>query len=265
MDPAADLDPKVADSRRRRERKHSGRARVGGRGGRADLGAGTWATWLPAAMPTLAAAFRRPPLTDKPASAGRRSTPSISASLDCAVFPSGSAASASAAAPLTCGAAIDVPLTASVFVVRNRRGDLLARSEQVARRGAEVGERGAGVVGIGRADADHVGLVVRARVLALGAVVVVADAVVAAVARRDHEEGARVAMDRQPFGLRLGAGAERRVAHANTSVARGIEGGGDVRRAAGCRSVEHAQGHDARLPARHRQCRRRSRPRRSCR
>ncbi len=52
----------------------------------------------------------RPPVTVRPASAGTRSTAPSSRASSWAVVSVGSAESTSAAAPLTCGAAIEVPL-----------------------------------------------------------------------------------------------------------------------------------------------------------
>ena len=79
---------------------------------------------------------------------------------------------------------------------------LLPGREHVDAGDAVVGERRARVTGVGGADADQVRLLVRARVLARVVVVVVADAVGAAVAGRDHEQRARMLPDRPALGLR---------------------------------------------------------------
>ena len=50
-------------------------------------------------------------MVDLPTNAGAASTEDSSAHLSCDVVAAGFAASASAAAPATCGAAIDVPLS----------------------------------------------------------------------------------------------------------------------------------------------------------
>ena len=59
---------------------------------------------------TAESAFRRPPVTDSPANAGFTSTEVRSACRSSHAVASGLAASANAAAPATCGDAIDVPL-----------------------------------------------------------------------------------------------------------------------------------------------------------
>ncbi len=61
---------------------------------------------------TAAAAFRRPPLTAFPASAATGSADASSACLRCAALHAGCAEATSAAAPATCGVAIEVPLIA---------------------------------------------------------------------------------------------------------------------------------------------------------
>ena len=70
------------------------------------VGAGAGA-WIAA---TARLAFKRPPVTDRPPSAGLTSTALSSAWRSAEVEAAGSAPSSSATAPATCGAAIEVPL-----------------------------------------------------------------------------------------------------------------------------------------------------------
>src|SRR4051794_34641027 len=65
----------------------------------------------PVIAPTAASAFRRPPVTDVPFRAGLTSTEDSSAHLSWALLAPGCAESARAAAPATCGVAIEVPLS----------------------------------------------------------------------------------------------------------------------------------------------------------
>ena len=58
---------------------------------------------------SAAAAFSRPPVTDSPANGAFASTEPSSAARIWATVAAGAFAASSAAAPLTCGAAIDVP------------------------------------------------------------------------------------------------------------------------------------------------------------
>src|SRR4051812_2572741 len=74
-------------------------------------GVGTASGPAPVSAATAASAFRRPPVTDLPASAAFLSAEDSSAHLSCEVLAEGEAERASAAAPATCGVAIEVPLS----------------------------------------------------------------------------------------------------------------------------------------------------------
>ena len=73
------------------------------------VGVGVGATAASSAV-SADAALSRPPVSARPLNAALTSTEDSSAALSCATVAPGSSAASSAATPLTCGAAIEVPL-----------------------------------------------------------------------------------------------------------------------------------------------------------
>ena len=73
------------------------------------VGVGVGATAASSAV-SADAAFRRPPVSASPLNAALTSTEDSSAAFNCATVAPGSSEASSAATPLTCGAAIEVPL-----------------------------------------------------------------------------------------------------------------------------------------------------------
>ena len=119
-----------------------------------------------------------------------------------------------------------------------------ANRSTLARPKFENGRRAVGRVG--RADADDVGHREHARPEARR-VVVVADAVAAAVAGRDDVQRVGVRRDRVLLGRREAGRPEARVDDLDPEVARVVERVGDVRGRAGARRIEHAHRQHLRL------------------